>query len=374
MTTARHGGCPYQSVPATSRWADAVARTSAGSLNPHLPATLCIDPTTKIGTAGSCFAQHISRALVENGFHYEVVETAPPGLTQKELTAYNYEVFSARYGNIYTALQLVQLLQRAYGKFQPIDGVWRSPEGRWFDLFRPRIQPDGYASRRELLADQAQHFKAVRRLFETIDVFIFTLGLTETWRDRRDGSIYPICPGCGAGEYDPNRYEFHNFSVAEVSEHLELFLHALMEVNPKAQVILTVSPVPLIATFEPRHVLQSTVYSKAVLRVAAEEAIRRHSHVHYFASYEIITSSFQTERYFDTDRRTVTTAGVDHVMGVFLRQFTKAMETTGTSAGACATPYSERKSGSENHNPAMNVICDEADFFAAVAAKKTSGW
>src|SRR5438067_2052883 len=107
MGTANDCGCPYRSVPSTSRWAEAVARVPAGSLNPHLPATLCIEPTTKVGTAGSCFAQHISGALVSHGFNYEVVEPAPSGISEEETTLYNYGVFSARFGNVYTALQLV---------------------------------------------------------------------------------------------------------------------------------------------------------------------------------------------------------------------------------------------------------------------------
>ena len=85
------------------------------------------------------------------------------------------------------------------------------------------------------------------------------------------------------------RYAFVNFTVPETVEDLTGFLASLRSVNSKAKVILTVSPVPLVATYEDRHVLVSTTTSKAVLRVAATEVSSAHAWVDYFPSYEIIT-------------------------------------------------------------------------------------
>jgi hypothetical protein len=81
-------------------------------------------------TAGSCFAQHISRALREQGFGFLVTEAfAPhPGVADE-----NYGVFSARFGNIYTARQLVQLFDRAYGAFQPRADHWQGHGGAIID-------------------------------------------------------------------------------------------------------------------------------------------------------------------------------------------------------------------------------------------------
>ena len=43
--------------------------------------------------------------------------------------------------------------------------------------------------------------------------------------------------------------------------------------NPKARLVLTVSPVPLAATASGSHVLPATIYSKSVLRAAAQESV-----------------------------------------------------------------------------------------------------
>ena len=63
---------------------------------------------------------------------------------------------------------------------------------------------------------------------------------------------------------------------------LNRFIRALQGVNPACKVLLTVSPVPLIATYEDEHVLQATILSKAALRVVAGGAEQTFDHVGYF--------------------------------------------------------------------------------------------
>ncbi|MDB5311730.1 MAG: hypothetical protein JWO38_5932 [Gemmataceae bacterium] len=356
----RYATCPYRDLPADSRWAEAVATVPPDRLNPHAPAPFQIDPETRVATAGSCFAQHISRSLAGRGFTYHVVEPAPSWLPDEDRVRYNFAVFSARYGNVYTALQLLQLFEACYCRRDPADALWRRPDGRWFDLLRPRIQPDGFACRDELLTDRVHHRQAVRRMFETLDVFVFTLGLTEAWVSRVDGTVYPVAPGCGSGEFSPDRYAFRNFTASEVAGHLADFLAGLGEVNPAARVILTVSPVPLAATAEPRHVLQATSYSKAVLRVAAEDIVRAWPNVAYFGAYEIVTQTGRTHEFFAPDRRTVTPAGVGRVMDVFFEQFA-ASPTAGSPVPTAAVP-APAPAGHE-------VVCDEVAVMEALAQR-----
>ena len=114
-----------------------------------------------------------------------------------------------------------------------------------------------------------------------------------------------------------SRYEFVNFRARDVTLDLLKFARRLGDVNPSAKIILTVSPVPLVATYENRHVLVSTTYSKSALRVAAEEVASKLENVWYFPSYEIITGNFNRGAYFEKDLRSVTPEGVDHVMRLF---------------------------------------------------------
>lgn len=300
---------PYIGLPEHQYWRKSVR----GDVDP-VTASFAITPEMRIATAGSCFAQHISTALAANGFNYFVSETDPGN------GGSNYGVFSARYGNIYTAKQLLQLFNRAHGRFTPRTRFWRR-RNRFVDPFRPEIEPDGFNSPAAVSESRKIHFEAVRRMFAELDVFVFTLGLTEAWRAKGDGAVFPLAPGVSGGMFDPELVEFVNFGVAEIVEDLKTFVARLSRVNARARVIVTVSPVPLIATYEPRHVMVSTSYSKSVLRVAAEEVARSATNVTYFPSYEIITGSFNRGRYFAPDLRSVTPDGVEHVMRMFFRHF-----------------------------------------------------
>jgi hypothetical protein len=333
-----------------------MAGRAPDEVNPHAGPGCVIGPEDKVAAAGSCFAQRISAAIKDSGSNYLLVEEGPPFLSAEQKAAMGYGVYSARYGNVYTALQLLQLFQRAFGRFAPEEPLWRTPEGMFVDPFRPAVQPGGFHSEAECLWDRETHLQAVRRMFETLDVFIFTLGLTEAWVSAADGAVFPVCPGSGlGGVYAPQRHLFHNFTAGEVVSHLEQFLGLLRQVNPAARVILTVSPVPLMATFEPRHVLQASAYSKAVLRVACEELVRREAHVHYFASYEIVTATGDSRASFAEDRRTVSEAAVAHVITCFRRW--SAMDQQPAPRAARAT-----------HEASFNgeTMCDEDKIEAAL--------
>ena len=104
----------------------------------------------------------------------------------------NIGLFPARFGNIYTARQLLQLFERAYGICDPADKFWTTKGGRFIDPFRPRVQTGGFPTAESLLGDRNRHFRAVRDMFEQSDIFVFTLGLTEAWASKSDGMIFPL--------------------------------------------------------------------------------------------------------------------------------------------------------------------------------------
>jgi len=347
---------PYADAPAHRRWRAAMVQPAPGEIDPMVSAPWRISASDVIATAGSCFAQHLGRRLHEAGLRHLEVESAHPMLSPETAEAFGYGLFSARYGSIYTARQLLQLLRRAYGRFTPRDDFWPDAEGRLFDPFRPTIQPQGFPTRREYELDRQRHFAAIRTLFESVDVFVFTLGLTECWSDREDGAVYPLCPGVAAGHFDPDRHALLNLSVREVVEDLDAFLTELRAVNPRIRVILTVSPVPLAATAEQRHVWTATTLSKAVLRVAAEEIARRPGVV-YFPAYEIVTSPAARGSGFEADLRSVTPEAVDHVMRVFFRHLVEP--------DACTRPPDAAPAGDpflEQARRAVDVQCDEAQL------------
>jgi len=350
---------PYASLPDHRFWRKAVAAVPPFALDPIVKTPFKIAKEDKVATAGSCFAQEIAHQLQLSGYRYYLAEEPAEGVTPKEAKRRNYAMYSCRYGNLYTTTQLLQLLQRAYGEFQPQLDVWTNQEGRFVDPFRPRIEPDGYASADEMRADRERHLAAVRKMVETMDVFVFTFGLTECWRHRPDGAVLQLAPGVAGGEFDADLYEFWNMSVGEVVRDFLASVDIMQARNPRVRMILSVSPVSIIATGEDRHVLVSNSASKAILRAAADEVVRARSNIAYFPSYDLVTAAPNAARFYGDDTRRINGFGIDRTMQVFFEHFMERPEGVGKAASALKLDVAaEARSNSR-------VVCDEEAIDAA---------
>ena len=315
---------PYKGLNLSCFWPHAMLDPAPGQIDP-VTRSKVIGKNEKVATMGSCFAQHMAKYIAKSGLNYYVAEPPPEGMSSESSKEEGYGVFSARYGNVYTVRQALQLFDRAFGEFTPSNLVWTRDE-IFLDPFRPQINVSGFDSEDLMLDSRVKHLSCVKNMFLESDWLVFTLGLTEAWRLIEDGAILPTAPGVIGGEYDPKYYEFVNFSVSEVVTDLKEFIRKVRLVNKDIKIILSVSPVPLIATYENHHVLVSTVYSKSVLRVACEEIEKAFQKIYYFPSFEIITSPANCGRYYQSDLRQVTDLGVSHVMRVFGKHFIGASE------------------------------------------------
>lgn len=311
---------PYSGLPEHHFWKNAISNTPWQSVQFLTHTKFKVLADDRIATAGSCFAQNISRFLRTIGRDIYIAEPAHPLMPDDAAQALHYKQFSARYGNIYTVRQLSELLLQATDKREIIND-FAIENGGVYDLLRPSIQPDGFSSIEEARADRVFHIQSVRKLFETADVFIFTLGLTEAWINTEHNFVYPACPGTVHGQFDKNKHMPANFTFNEITTDLINFINGLLEINPHIKIILTVSPVSLAATFEDQNVLVATSYSKSVLRAVCGEVRNMFSNVEYFPAFEIITSACSFGQYLDSNLRDVTLRGITHVMSCFFDSF-----------------------------------------------------
>ena len=357
---------PYQGLQPEFFWRTAVAEADWSLPKAVYTKKFPITRAERIATAGSCFAQHIGRRLKAHGFTVLDTEPPPSGLDATQHAKFGYSIYSARYGNIYTVRQLLQLVKEAYGKWEPGEVVWSNEDGRFFDAFRSSVEPDGLGSPAEVIAHRRFHLTKVRQLLNDMTLLIFTLGLTEAWIDRATGTTFPMVPGAIAGTYDSERYAFKNFTFAEIYEDLgELLslLTAQRDGTSPLKIMLTVSPVPLTATASGRHVLQATVYSKSVLRAVAGQFAAEHSNIDYFSSFEIISNPWSRQDYYLENRRSVSNQGVDTVMSVFFSHHIPTALDNGAAPQNAATHSAPRAGSigepSKAANAAEDTICDE---------------
>ena len=154
----------------------------------------------------------------------------------------------------------------------PTTGRGRRPDGALVDPFRPVVEPDGFADTDACTPTGPRTSPPSGRVRGS-DVLVFTMGLTEAWRPVADGAVFAAAARRGAADLRTRRATSSSTSAStRYVTRCGGCASGSRSVNPALRILLTVSPVPLIATFEHRHVLVSTTASKSILRVAADEA------------------------------------------------------------------------------------------------------
>ena len=356
---------PYSTLPARAFWRNAVAEGDRDSFAGLYRPKFALTRDTRVATAGSCFAQHIGSHLRLAGCHVLDAEPAPAAMPEIIAQAFGYGMFSARYGNIYTARQLLDLLQEVTTGMVDPRFVWQKDD-RYFDALRPTVEPEGLDTASEVSLLRRSHLHKVAEMLRETDLLIFTLGLTETWADRDTGRVFPVCPGIVAGTFDPAQHELLNLTHAQILADLAACLAVLKTFNPVMKLLLTVSPVPLTATASGDHVLNATSWSKSTLRSVAGEFSARPD-VDYMPSFELIThpaaQPLNGGHWFDPNLRSVSAAGVARVMRFFL----SAHGLTCPCVDHPARPPQASLAEDDHENA---ISCDEVllDAFATPAA------
>lgn len=312
-----------RSNPNAVFWPDPSVSGNNRSLFSELPVakrTPIIDKNSKIVSAGSCFATEIAHYLIDNGYNYLVTEDSGGREAKYEILDMDSQVnASAAWGIIFNTPSFRQLVEKAFDQRELPRIVWSQPhkgENLFFDPFRENV---AFRSLADYEENYPLHVAAARRAFEEMDVFIITLGLNEVWSFAADGSVFSRSPWRAA----PSLIRRNILTVEENVDDLLKMADILRRFNPKVKIICTVSPVPLHATFraDDQHVVVANTHSKAVLRVAAEEFVRRCPGAYYFPSYEIVTVS--TESPWAPDQRHVSRAAVEKVMAAFVDMYVK---------------------------------------------------
>jgi hypothetical protein len=245
-----------------------------------------IDRDTRITAFGSCFAANISKHLGRR--NYRVSAQDPDA--QK---AYVVEIGEG--------------MVNSFVIRQQFEWAW---EGRSFD------QPLWHGYDASEFAYDEEVRATTKRLFDATDVFILTFGLSEVWYDEPTGEVFwRTIP---KDVYDPERHRFRVSGVEENRANIEAIYRLIRTHRPDAKVIVTLSPIPLIATFRDTSCITANSVSKSVLRVAIDEVMRAHrdeGQLFYWPSYEIAMDVFRAP--FIEDRRHLPHPVLDFIMAQF---------------------------------------------------------
>jgi thioredoxin-like negative regulator of GroEL len=274
---------------------------------PEFEPGFSLKPGEKVFTIGSCFARNIEKALAARGF--DVV-------TRRILAASDSTtMFRANILNNYGVPSILNEFTWAFDADQPFDpetNLFEVSPGRYVDIHLPAsIKPaplDETLERRQVIT------RIIREAAEC-RIVVMTLGLIEIWYDTISRLYLNYSPRRALVAKNPDRFELHVLSYAETIKTLHAII-ALMgnSCRDDQKILLTVSPVPLTATYSGRDVLVANAVSKSVLRAAADEIVSAYGHIDYFPSYESVTLSARSVAWED-DQRHVETALIDLNIG-----------------------------------------------------------
>lgn len=297
--------------PQSVDWPNSLKGTSVYNTDVYANKYKLINPSTPVGSAGSCFAMEIACWMQNNGFNYLVTED---NIHPERKTHWS----CARWGTIFNAAAFRQLIEHSFGLIELPKYLWRmnSRAGKqiYRDPFREEIE---FNTVEEYINDFDKHRSAARKALSSAKVFIITLGLNEVWKFRRDGSVLSRNPW----RISPSYVERVILDVNENVSELQKMLNIWRSFNPDLKLIVSVSPVPMARTYQANdmHVIEATALSKATLRVAAHRFCDSNDEVYYFPSFEKIM--YGTKDPWECDFRHVKPEAVNGVMQMFQRVF-----------------------------------------------------
>jgi hypothetical protein len=242
-----------------------------GVLFPDGRPSFQVEPGATIFTIGSCFARNIEEHL--GGFRVPTLGFSAP---QEEWPHRPNGLL-----NEYNAGTICQRIERAFaGEPAPDETLVQTADGGWADLL---LLGGADVPTRERGLERRREIDDVYRELPTADLVIVTLGLVEAWYDRETKTFLNRLPPTIL--LPSGRYELHVMDVYDVWPLLERAFRLLSE----QQVVVTVSPVPLNATFSGEDAIVANGFSKAVLRVCAQR-LAKFSWIDYLPSYETVVS------------------------------------------------------------------------------------
>lgn len=276
-----------------------------------------VSMSDKVFTIGSCFARGIEASLLSRKFD---VLSASSDFDSFELI--NDGVTALGSTNKYNTYSILNEIQWALdsGCSFPKGSIVEVDDGNWVD---PHINPTLKIVDKDRTFERRQIVANVNKKIKDCNVIVITLGLIEVWRDDEADVFLNMAPTQVMQKRYEGRYSFHVAGYDENLKNLEKISELLSEYGkPDVKIIVTVSPVPLNATFTQNDVVVANTLSKSTLRAVAEAWASKHDNIVYFPSYEIVMNS-DKKLVWAEDARHVNGSAVKHIMDLFMKKFCK---------------------------------------------------
>jgi len=299
-----------------SRWSE-IANADAPSSNfisgnffrPILHKPFSLSETSAGFVIGSCFAQQVQFALGKRDVPLRSCILESP--TENWFLQDGKDNWPLHFFHRFNPGSLLHEFEHILSESPAIaDGalIFQRADGLFSDChYNARFTLPGFE---ECMARREFIRTSINALVD-VDFVIMTLGMTEAWMDVESGLYLNKSPTKELADYLPSQFRFRVLSESDVVASLTNILKMLYRRNPSMKIVLTVSPIPLEATFTGEDIAVANTNSKATLLCAAQRLLRNFPQVFYFPSYEIVSYS---------DRAAVWERDGRHVRGEFVER------------------------------------------------------
>ena len=205
-----------------------------------------LNKDTRFFTMGSCFARNLSKSLNNSGYVSHHMEIS--------------EYINTTFAN------------RAFVDWLSDAGIDDAIRDRIVELLPPHWNKE-----------------AALQVIKNSDVFILTLGVAPAFFDRATGGFVLPRPSALNSRALAEKYLFRTTSVKENVDNVLYLIRFIRDISPNIRIVVTVSPVPLQASFEFESAVQADCLSKSTMRLVAHEVVNNSniSNVLYWPSFEI---------------------------------------------------------------------------------------
>lgn len=134
------------------------------------------------------------------------------------------------------------------------------------------------------------------------------------WYDKKTAEVF--WRSIPRDKFDSSRHGFKAISPDENYVNIKKIIELILKYRPGAKIIITLSPIPLVATFRDLPCILSNTYSKSSLRCALDRVYSEYcDQIFYFPSYEIVLNGFVNN--FEPDLRHIKKPILSFIMKLF---------------------------------------------------------
>nr|WP_321454991.1 GSCFA domain-containing protein [uncultured Cohaesibacter sp.] len=264
----------------------------------------------KIFTIGSCFARHVEHVLEQYGYQFET-RNRNNFVEPDECTSPN------GFFNKFTTASMLNEVRWALSSDEafPESAFVESTNGRWED----GQLPASFGSLERAKEIRARVTSVMKNITSS-QLLVLTLGLVECWYDEENDLYLNVAPSAGVIKKYPGRFHVHVLDYKSNLASLNELYERVKASNPQTKLLVTLSPVPLGATFTGDDIVVANNYSKSTLRSVAADFCDGKEDVDYFPSFEAVTESAPNAAWME-DCIHVQLNLVQCVIGHFIKQY-----------------------------------------------------